>query len=60
MGMLEWTRQMLEFLGGSRDQAPAGFPVPRNPVLWGIWWASLSLVIYVFCGQSSKFIYIDF
>jgi hypothetical protein len=60
MRVLEWTTQMLEFLGGSRDEAPAGFGALPNAVLWGIWWGVLALAIYVFCGQSSKFIYIDF
>ena len=60
MNRLQWTIQVLEFLGGSRDEAPAGFPPMPNAVVWGLWWGALSLVIYVFCGQSSKFIYIDF
>jgi len=55
-----WLRQLLEFLGGSADHPPAGFPVTANPLFWGVWWGALCLVIYVFCGQSSKFIYIDF
>lgn len=61
MNLLTWATQLLEFLGGSRDQAPAAFPLSlQQPLLWGIWWGALSLLIYVFCGQSSKFIYIDF
>jgi len=60
MTILTWLRSWLEFLGGSTDHAPAGFPATGNPLLWGVWWGVLSLVIYVFCGQSSKFIYIDF
>jgi len=60
MKLLTWLIQFLEFLGGERDIPPAGFPALGNPLFWGIWWGALSLVIYVFCGQSSKFIYIDF
>lgn len=60
MKIITWLMQMLEFLGGSRDTPPAGFPLSYNPLLWGIWWGTLSLVIYIFCGQSAKFIYIDF
>lgn len=60
MNVLRWTTQMLEYLGGSRDEAPTGFPAPSKVALWGMWWGILSIVIYVFCGQSSKFIYIDF
>jgi len=55
-----WLTQFLEFVGGERDTPPAGFPALANPLVWGVWWGGLSLVIYVFCGQSSKFIYIDF
>jgi hypothetical protein len=55
-----WAAQLLEFLGGSRDQAPARFPRVPAALFWGIWWGALSIVIYIFCGQSSKFIYIDF
>jgi hypothetical protein len=57
---LTWLTQLLEYLGGSRDTPPQGFPAIANPLFWGVWWGVLSLVIYVFCGQSSKFIYIDF
>jgi len=60
MTLLAWVTQFLEYLGGSRDTPPGGIPPIGNPLLWGIWWGVLSLVIYVFCGQSSKFIYIDF
>jgi len=60
MNLLSWLTQLLEFLGGSRDIPPRGLPATYNPLLWGIWWGALALVIYVFCGQSSKFIYIDF
>jgi hypothetical protein len=60
MRLLTWLTQFLEFFGGARDTAPEGFPAIANPLLWGIWWGVLSLVVYIFCGQSSKFIYIDF
>lgn len=60
MKPLSWLMQSLEFLGGATDMPPAPFTVITNPLFWGVWWGVLSLVIYVFCGQSSKFIYIDF
>jgi hypothetical protein len=61
MTTLEWFQQALEYLGGSRDDAPPHLPLAlSNSVSWALWWAFLSLVIYVFSGQSSKFIYIDF
>lgn len=56
-----WLKQSLEYLAGERDEAPAGFPVSLgNWVFWAIWWGLLALAIFVFSGQSSKFIYIDF
>jgi hypothetical protein len=60
MNIVMWITQLLEFLGGSRDEAPARFPALPEFIFWGIWWGTLSIVIYIFCGQSSKFIYIDF
>jgi hypothetical protein len=58
---LEWVKQFLEYLGGERDQPPPGFSVPlSNWLFWGLWWGALSVLIFLFCGQSSKFIYIDF
>jgi len=61
VSVLEWFKQALEYLGGERDEAPAGFPISLgNWVLWAIWWGALALLIFVFSGQSSKFIYIDF
>ena len=61
MAKLQWLQQAIEYLGGSRDEAPVGLPISlSNFVFWGLWWAGLTLVMYVFSGQSSKFIYIDF
>jgi hypothetical protein len=57
----EWMKQVLEYLGGERDEAPPGFPILlSNWWFWGLWWGALSVLIFLFCGQSSKFIYIDF
>lgn len=56
-----WLKHLLEYLGGERDEGPAGFPAKLSDfVFWGLWWAVLAAVIYIFSGQSSKFIYIDF
>jgi hypothetical protein len=58
--MRRWT-EYFEYLGGSRDDAPEGLPaVWKNPIALGMWWAVLLLAILMFCGQTSKFIYIDF
>ena len=60
MTALVWLTQTLEYLGGSRDEAPTAWPKMSPAILWGVWWGALSMLIYIFCGQSSKFIYIDF
>ena len=58
--MLTQFRESMEYLAGQRDNAPG--PLARIPV-WilrtAVWLAAITL-IYAFCGQSSKFIYIDF
>lgn len=53
-------KALLEYLGGSRDEAPAFFRLSLASPWWGIWWGILLCLIIIFCGQSSKFIYIDF
>ena len=50
----------LEYLGGAQDGCATLLPRLGNWAFWGLWWGALSALIYVFCGQSSKFIYIDF
>jgi hypothetical protein len=58
---LEWITALAEYLAGERDDAPSAFPVRLgNWLFWGLWWAALAIVIFIFSGQSSKFIYIDF
>ena len=53
-------KALLEYLGGSADEPPAWLKVPLSSPLWGFWWGLLLALILFFCGQSSKFIYIDF
>jgi hypothetical protein len=61
MTRLAWCESLLEYLAGERDEAPAGFPVHLgNFWFWGIWWCVLIAIVFIFSGQSSKFIYIDF
>jgi hypothetical protein len=58
---LEWFKQVVEYLGGELDEPPAGFPVMiSDSWFWGQWWSVLAGLIFIFAGQSSKFIYIDF
>jgi hypothetical protein len=59
--MMGWITEAIDYLGGSRDEAPHGFPVTLgNWAFWALWWGAMAVAIYVCSGQSSKFIYIDF
>jgi hypothetical protein len=61
MTTLDWIKHAFDYLGGAQDEPPAGFPVTLGHWwFWAVWWATMALAIYVFSGQSSKFIYIDF
>ncbi|MGD0955420.1 MAG: hypothetical protein ABR953_01145 [Candidatus Acidiferrales bacterium] len=61
MTTFDWIKHAFEYIGGAQDEPPSGFPATLgNWWFWTIWWAAMALVIYVFSGQSSKFIYIDF
>lgn len=60
MRTLAWTKHALEYLSGSRDSPPTGCPPALGSWVWGLVWTALAGVILLFCGQSSKFIYIDF
>lgn len=58
--MSKHLKHWLEFMGGGRDDPPANFPQRHAWWLRGLWWALLVVAVAAFCGQSSKFIYIDF
>jgi hypothetical protein len=60
MRCVPWLKKALEFLGGERDEPPGGGRRWLSSPLWGLWWGVLACLIAMFCGQSSKFIYIDF
>ena len=61
MNLLICLKQILEYLGGVSEEPPRGFAaVARRPIWWGLWWTVLIGAIIIFCGQTSKFIYIDF
>lgn len=52
-------KEFIEYLGGAQDQSE--FPcLAIYSVYWSFWWAFLVTVIYIFSGQTSDFIYIDF
>ena len=58
--MVMWIKQFLEYLGGEADSPPIGLRFNLSSPWWGLWWGLLLFAIIMFCGQSSKFIYIDF
>lgn len=63
MKSLETFKRVCEELGASRDEAAEHSerrPILSSAWLRGIWWATLIGAILLFCGQTSKFIYIDF
>jgi hypothetical protein len=58
--MLSSFRAGIEYLCGERDDAPSFFAGRWTWIARCAVWALAILLIYAFCGQSSKFIYIDF
>jgi hypothetical protein len=60
MEYLRWLKHLAEYLGGAQDGPPPGVRLGPGSPWWGLWWGVLALLIVLFCGQSSKFIYIDF
>ena len=53
-------KSLVEILGG-RQEPSAGMSWLRSTSLfWGLWWGVLLILVLIFCGHSSKFIYIDF
>jgi len=53
-------QSILEYLGGSQEEPPFPFRKLASPIVQGLWWGLLAGAILLFCGQTSKFIYIDF
>ena len=60
MKLLHSIKSVCEIIGGSRDLDPGAETSVRWSWLRGIWWGLLAGAIILFCGQTSKFIYIDF
>jgi hypothetical protein len=57
---LRLLKDVCDYLAGSIERPPAGFRFLTSPWWYGIWWGILAAFILLFCGQTSKFIYIDF
>lgn len=56
-----WLKQVLDYLGGAADNPPGDSPqFLTSPIFLGVWWGALIILVVLFSGQTSKFIYIDF
>ena len=60
MKQFERFKAVCEFLEGCSDFPPPGFEWLKAGWVRGLWWGFLAALIILFCGQTSKFIYIDF
>jgi formiminotetrahydrofolate cyclodeaminase len=58
---MQFLRELIEYIAGERDLPPEGAPAALSSVLArSLTWMLFLLLIYLFSGQSSKFMYIDF
>jgi hypothetical protein len=57
---LSWIKHFFDYLGASREEPPNGASFLASSWWLGLWWGLLIGLILLFCGQTSKFIYIDF
>jgi len=57
---LAWIKHFFDYLGASREEPPPGASFLASSIWLGLWWGVLIGLILLFCGQTSKFIYIDF
>lgn len=57
---LQRLKHAVSYLCGFDDEAPPGLPLRIDSLWWAAWWTFLLAMVILFCGQSSKFIYIDF
>lgn len=61
MNFLQTFKTFCEYIGGSSETPPPAVAWLTRQWWWrGLWWGLLALLICAFCGQTSKFIYIDF
>jgi hypothetical protein len=59
-GLFSQLKQVCEYLEGCSTQLPSAWSFLSSPWIRGLWWGLLAGAIILFCGQTSKFIYIDF
>jgi hypothetical protein len=55
-----WIKTVCEFLQGCGTPPPADTKHLDHAWLRGLWWGALLGAVLLFCGQTSRFIYIDF
>jgi hypothetical protein len=60
MKTFEWFKAVCEFVEGCTDEPPPGLEKVSAAWVRGLWWGLLLLIILLFSGQTSKFIYVDF
>ena len=60
MKFFTWFKAFCEFLEGCGSPPPPGAGFLASGWARGLWWGLLLGAIILFCGQTSKFIYIDF
>ena len=58
--LLKGITETLDYFGGATEKPPQWLGRELPGWSWGLWWSFLLILIVLFCGQSSKFIYIDF
>lgn len=57
---ITWLKEFCEYFGGCGTPPPPGVEKFAGGWVRGVWWGVLLGVVILFCGQTSKFIYIDF
>ena len=57
---LSWIKSFFDYLAGAQEEPPPGATFLSSPLWIGLWWGLMIGLILLFCGQTSKFIYIDF
>jgi hypothetical protein len=58
--MLILLRHSVEYLAGQRDEAPFWLAHVPSWLTGSLVWLLAIGLIYAFCGQTTKFLYIDF
>jgi hypothetical protein len=60
MNWFTWFKAFCEYLEGCGSEPPPGAEKLASGWMRGLWWGVLLGAVILFCGQTSKFIYIDF